>query len=556
MNREIDFYKLYEYSVEVHHDELGSVGRAKLTFGNGKWPNLKFEGGFDGAFGSPKLVDGQKYERIKVVSDTGEIFTLFDFEYRLFSSHADFLAEGDIEAKFKKIYVRYADISEWFMRGQYIQGYLTETLTWVNKPEAIQVEVKTTNEHFSLVTEVRSTSEKTGENLVINEHVIFEFEKLNGLFGVADVRAKCLELSNFISILIACPFSIVSVGVGGEKGEFGYGYFPSFKKVERGSREFSWVDCLMQKRMLDGRWQAAFENYYKSEHREVVLARLAGMQRYDSFWEYKALGYISLLDKVVKKKSHGVRAEVVLPSQDKLDAFNRAVEGVAEKFTDSQKAEMVNIINKVFSWKDRTFAKNFKNAVASADARVIKVINISDDDFSFIKGVRDDIAHGHKIDLGGSGHDRVSQVVNKVTLLLTYWAFLEFGLTSDDFIACLKGSHNPLAHNPGLNRVYLERITGMSDFYEVSEERFKQIEAIKGSQIQACFTRDSNGEIEYSEKYTQMFKDWMRQGKSGVMRPFDMFGIEDSKVKCSGTAYLESGEKKMRLHHVYVIDDR
>lgn len=552
MDREIDFYKSYEHSVEVHHDEFGSVGRAKLTFGDGKWPHLEFERSLE----TRKLVEGQKYDRLKVISDTGETFTLFECQYQVFYAHADFLAEGDVEAKFKKIFIRYADVSEWFLQAQYIQGDVGETLAWVNKPEPIEVKVKTSDEHFSLATEVRRTSEHSGENFVINEHVLFEFERLDGFFDVAGVRAKCLELSSFVSILIACPFSIISVGVESENEGFGYVYFPYFKKIERGGRGFSWTSCLIQKRMLDGRWQTAFENYYKSEHRKVVLARLAGMQRYDSFWEYKALGYISLLDKVVKKKSHGKQAEVVPPSQDKLDAFNGAVEGIAEKLTDSQKAELVSIITKVFSWKDRTFAKNFKSAVASADARVMKIINISDDDFAFIKRVRDDIAHGHALELGGAGHGRVSQVVDKITLLLTYWAFLEFGLTSDDFIACLKGTHNPLAHNPGLNRVYLERITGMSDFYAVSEERFKQIEAVKGSQIQACFTRDSNGELEYSEKYTQMFKDWMKQGKGGEMKPLDMFGIEDRKVKCSGTAYLESGDKRMRLHHVYVIDDR
>ena len=139
MNREIDFYQIYEYSVEVHHDEFGSVGRARLTFGNGKWPYLKFERSFE----TRRLVEGQKYHRLKAVSDTGEVFTLFECEYTLFFIQAAFLAEGDVEEKFKKICIRYADVSEWFMLGQGIHGHLAETLTWVNKPEPIEVIVKT-----------------------------------------------------------------------------------------------------------------------------------------------------------------------------------------------------------------------------------------------------------------------------------------------------------------------------------------------------------------------------------------------------------------------------
>lgn len=554
MNREIDFYKSYEHSVEVHHDEFGYVGRAKLTFGDGQWPHLKFEGAFGGAFGAAKLVDGQKYERLKAVSETGQVFTLFECEYRFFV-RADFIAEGDVEGKFKKIYVRYADVSEWFMARQFFEGNLGETLTWVNKPEPIEVDVKTSEENFSLVTEVRSTSEQLGEDLLINEHVLFEFERLDGFFDVAGVRAKCLELLSFLSILIACPFSIVSVAVETEKGEFGYVYFPYFKKIERAPGSFYWTSCLMQKAMLDGRWQTVFENYYKSEYRKVVWSRLAGMQRYDSFWEYKALGYISLLDKVVKKKLHGVQAEVVPPSQDKIDAFSRAVESVSEKLTDAQKAEVVKIINQVFSWKDRTFARNFKNAVSSLDEHVKKVINFSDDDFSFIKGVRDDIAHGHAIDFGDSGQERVSKIVHKITLLLTYWAYIDFGLTSDDFITCLKTTHNLLARDHVIDRVYLERITGMSDFYTVSERRFEEMSAIKGIGIQSCFTREANGGIEYSEKYTKMLKDWIGKRRTGEMKPLLMFGVEDSKVKCSGTAYLECGDKRLSLHQIYVIDE-
>jgi hypothetical protein len=147
------------------------------------------------------------------------------------------------------------------------------------------------------------------------------------------------------------------------------------------------------------------------------------------------------------------------------------------------------------------------------------------------------------------------QVIDKVTLLLTYLAYLDFGLTSDDFIKCLEGTHNPLAHNPGLDRIYLERITGRSDFYAVSEERLRQIEAVKGVRAQSCFTRDSNGEIEYSEKYTQKLKDWIKRGKAGEMRPLEIFGVENSKVKCSGTAYLECGEMRLGLHHIYVIEE-
>ena len=37
----------------------------------------------------------------------------------------------------------------------------------------------------------------------------------------------------------------------------------------------------------------------------LTSVRLADMQRYDGFWEYRALGYVSLLDKYVSQRSKG-----------------------------------------------------------------------------------------------------------------------------------------------------------------------------------------------------------------------------------------------------------
>ena len=311
----------------------------------------------------------------------------------------------------------------------------------------------------------------------------------------------------------------------------------------------------MQKSMLDGRWQATFENYYKSEYRKVAWARLAGMQRYDSFWEYKAFGYISLLDGVVKKMFRGQRADVLPPAQSNMEALKARIEALQDPLSESQRDELLGIINDVFSSNDRSFSRRYRYAESQSDGRVIKIIDISPGDFSFIKKVRDAIAHGDEIDLAQDGLERVSIIVNKVILLLTYWAYLDFGLTDDDFINCLYGTHNPLALNPGIDRVYLERILEKADFYTVSEKRFEEISAIQGVRNLSCFVRDSGGQIEYSEKYSRMLRDWMRWNKGGMMKPDEMFGVKNSQVKCSGTAYMECGDRRLSLYHIYVIDD-
>jgi hypothetical protein len=137
---------------------------------------------------------------------------------------------------------------------------------------------------------------------------------------------------------------------------------------------------------------------------------------------------------------------------------------------------------------------------------------------------------------------------------LTYWAYIDFGLTADDFINCLSKTHNSLVQNPGLDIIYLERILGKADFYTVSEERFEKIAAIRGVRNLSCFTRSQGGEVDYSDKYTRMLQDWVNLRKGGEMKPSEMFGVEDSEVKCSGTAYIECGDRRLALYHIYVID--
>jgi hypothetical protein len=131
----------------------------------------------------------------------------------------------------------------------------------------------------------------------------------------------------------------------------------------------------------------------------------------------------------------------------------------------------------------------------------------------------------------------------------------QIGLSADDFLRSLSQTHNSAVLGADIDRVRLDRILGLSDFFSVSEQRFDEIASIKGVRVQACFTRDQNGELEYSEKYTSMLKDWMASRTSGAMEPKEIFGIESSKVKCSGTAYLECGDKRLDLVHAYVIDD-
>jgi hypothetical protein len=383
--------------------------------------------------------------------------------------------------------------------------------------------------------------------------VVFAFENGGGLFDVGSVREKCRDLSSFITVLIAQPIDIISVVLVSEDGRFHYAYFPHFKRKSPELKKNYWTRFLIQKNALDGRWQSIFENYYRSEFRTVAWARMAGMLRYDSYWEYRVLGYISLLDGVVKKKASGRQMEISRP-QNRIKLLEEKLGLMSESLSATQKKDLLDTVAEIFSSRDRSFPACYRDAVQGSDARVIAAINISDSDFDLIKRLRNEIAHGDEISQPKTDLTRVSMIVNKVTLLLTYWAFMDFGLNTDDFLQCLYHSHNPLTLHSDLNKVHLSRILGTADFHTVPEGRFKEISTIKGVITNSCFVRDQAGQLQFSEHYTSMLKDWMAQGKSGLMKPEEIFGIDPDKVKFSATAYLECADKHLELFHIYVID--
>ena len=277
------------------------------------------------------------------------------------------------------------------------------------------------------------------------------------------------------------------------------------------------------------------------------------MLRYDSYWEYRVVGYISLLDGVVKKKASGQQMEISRVPH-RIKALEHKLDRMLEPLSSTQKENLLEMFTEDFSSRGRSFSACYRYAVAGSDARVMSAINFSESDFDLIKKLRNEIAHGDEISLPKTNLTRVSMTVNKVTLLLTYWAFADFGLTADDFLQCLYHSHNPLALTSDLDKVHLSRVLGKADFHAVSEERFNEIASIKGVRVDSCFVRDQAGQLQFSERYTLMLKDWMTQRKSGVMKPQEIFGIEPDKVKFSATAYLECADKHLELFHIYVMN--
>ncbi|AOK19899.1 hypothetical protein WT26_29150 [Burkholderia cepacia] len=544
-----------EFNVELHHDQFGRLGSGTLYFGGNRWAcvNLSIS---DSA---PELRTGDaKFDLVKAVTDEGTTFSLCDCKANGIALYADYVIDGDLsETEFDSISIRYSDVSEWFLRWRTVDGSVGETLTWKRIPKGIDVTVKTDTEHFDLRSEYRASRRQQGEDLVLHEHVEFVLSAKNGRFSVADVKEKAHELSCLLSILLAYPATLVSVVASRGSGHYHRIYFPTFERPERDEddRNFSFR-CFIQQSALDGRWQSIFDHYYQSKYRKVCWVRLAGMQRYEGFWEYKALGYVSLLDSYLNIRFDGEkRPEPQLPAQRKVNRFRQSLINQLPAMTDEQRDKIIEIASRSFASDEFSLGDKYRLAVAATDPDVTRIINLSSPDFTFIKKIRDRVAHGDDHGLKQEQYPIVIRTESKIALLLTYWAFLDFGLTAQDFIDCLQNTHSRLRLAAMPDSIHLARVTGSAEFFPVTMEKLQLLRGIKGLRLHGCCLEDKNGELTFSDELTERYANWMHDltKTSGIQDPEKIFGVDKDRARFVSQGYFECGDERLAVHHIWII---
>lgn len=481
MTEIIDFTQQYEFKVEVFDDVLGKLGSGTLHFGAERWTHINF----DSLAVFEVLPEGKIHRALKAKTESGAWFTLFNCK-RIYSSvGAAYVIAGDVSGNFKRIEIRYSDISEWYMPWQRLDGNVGETINWVNPMKHLSTIVKTRHEKFALTSSSETSITRSGEDHVIHEHVLFCFERLNGHFSPKDMQTKALELSNLLSILIAYPLSIISVQVVCENDYTHRTFFSTFRRVERDVSDngFS-LRCFIQQQSIHDRWESIFNLYFSSAYRKVTWTRLAGMQRYEGFWEYRALGYVSLLDKYVDQRYRDgkLREKITVPlgtrAKTKLDA---AIKMLSPLLEESQHAALMTIASNIFAHeRELEFSEKYQRVISASDRDMVKIVNISETDFRLIKDVRNKIAHGKALDLPKADFERIDTIISKIVLLMTYWAFMDFGLTNDDFLRCLNTTHNSLRFRAQPDDVHIDRMTKPESFFSVSKQEFDKLSGIKG----------------------------------------------------------------------------
>lgn len=547
------FTKKYTYSVEVCHSELGNIGGGKLSFGGGQQISIQLSITNQLPQSDSELPLGI----INAVDEKGRNYTLCNSTVYGTTIYADFLIQGKIsDLRFNRVDIRYSDISEWFMRWRRINGKIGETLNWEQLPQEIDASFHQCGRNYNLKTEYIGNIDQIGEDHILHEHIEFCLQSEEGYLSLEDIHKKTRELACLLSILVCHPISLINLSALTDSKKYHQIYFPTFQPVNRSlSDERFLLSCFVQKHALDGQWSNILQNFFNSPHRKIRWTRVAGMQRYNDFWEYKAFGYISLLDSHVTHLASENTNTLTPPPTRKMKALETELKKKALNLEQSAITSTLEAVRKIFSFKStKDFKKKFQFATKSTNPDIIKIVNLSDDDFKFIKNIRDSIAHGNDIGLEDDEYSRVSEIVGKIELLLTYWAFTDFGLSKDIFLKALTNPFSRLRQASKIDTKHLARVTNAAEFFQVTPEVFQTIADRRGAGVFTCFLEGPNGEIELSDHFMQALTEWRKRRHLGAFTSKQIFGVDDNVVRDVSHMYIECGDESLEFHGAYVFD--
>jgi len=537
--------------VELSSDDLGSLGEGKLTFGGGILISVQLSM-------MSTLPSGETEYPVGVVhakSEKGQSFTLYECKVYGQTIYADYLIVGHVpEPQFQRIDVRYADVSEWFLQWRKIEGKVGEKLTWSGLPDEISADFEDGGRQFHLNTQYGGQVAHNGKDHVLREHIEFALQPATGPLTLLDAKEKAMELACLLSILITQPTSILEVAVQTPAGRYFALYFATFKPVARDASVNDFVrDCFVQKHWLDGKWETILRQYFDSPHRKIRWTRLAGMQRYEGFWEYNALGYVFLLDSYV---SHNPPKKAVRPPRPEgMRRLQDALGGFAPPLDQKVLTDVLDTVRQTFSYpQEAKFPEKYAAAIASTDADIVRIVNLSDENFRLIKKVRDKVAHGQALELEEGEFRQIHIVVTRIELLLTYWAYLDFGLSKEDFLMGLRSPFTRLRRFAQIDEKHLARVTDSAEFFSVSADSFGELSSRNLSSVFACFVVDANREIVFSDQFAQSLKDWHKARHGGTFTAEELFGVAPDVVRHVGHLYIECGEQSLEFHSAYLFD--
>ena len=549
MNSEILFARDYSYSVTATHATLGQLGDGRLTFGPGKVTTLQFR------LSTLRLTERQTLDEVHAVSEDGQHFTLFGCQFEQLFLSCQYIVSTETTDAFVLAEVEVLDISPWFFEYQRMQGKPGAKIEWVNTPHEISASLTLDNKNLTVKAYPHTSIDQTDDGHLIKDLVLFSIESTTAL-SISKVRRYTTDLLALLSILLGTAASISSVGVKSDNGSSGYAFFPYYEpEADTGTRKKDSHDYFLKKPIFEANWQTIVQNFFPSELRDPLWLRLSGMKRYNDFWEYKVLGYVTLWEAYVSSQTQSLGKKTIAIPTKAVKRFHEKLDKNRLTLTDEQVQGVKDLADSVFQTREYTLQEKTEIVISQADLHIVKIINLSPDAFVGLRKIRDEIAHGDIITIPPDEHPLLSTRIEKLTLLLTYFAFIEFGLKKDDFLACLRSTWSRMVRGADLNEAHLDKVMGTAEFITLTSENLVALKPLATGQTFPCFYRNDQGEVAYSQEDTKTYSAKLQSNTLGNNPDYnEVFNNHEKKIRYVPNLYFEDDQHNIHFTGVILFE--
>lgn len=485
------------------------------------------------------------------------MFTLFSCELHVIAVYADYIVAGDTLDAFDLVEIEMTEVSSWFFQFQRIDGELGSSVEWKNRPCRVSADITSPLGDFALAIEPCTQLIKVGGGGEIRDSAILSLESGKFDLSLSNIHSIITGLCALFSILLAQPVSVIRVRARGESGGGLSVYFPHYETIDGiGDPLDDRMRFFFKRHLFDENWQTIAQSFFNSQLRDPSWIRLSSMKRYQDFWEYKVAAYVFILDSYVDFKSKALPKKSVKSATLKIDTFNSHLQKLQSPLSREQSIEIMGFVTDIFGTKRHDFREKYEYVVSQVDVDAIKVINMTHENFADLKQFRDDVAHGKPLNVDHAVFAHMPQLTEKLSLLLTYFAFLDFGLTSQHFIACLSQTWSRIVLNSVINRAHLDRVNGSAEFITVSAATLELFGQQTKMRAFCCFDMVRGSEPVFSEYHTELYyKQLFAKKPAGASQdPNDVFQLTDKKVRVVGKVYFEYGCDFLQLDNVFLFE--
>jgi len=497
LEKDISFHKGYEYKSKIYLADIDSYLNGTLKFSSSNLAVFTSNSIFDM---STKEFESIKRNREKIECNAdGYTFTLIDIEIQGNSLYPKYLARSN----------RIDNITS-------VEILLTGFSTWFNQKKESNFEIDGSkiikNLHESKFSEVLNID---GEKYLIESNLCYQtkrVEKQNYLITeytsiIVESQGSSIscELANKISQRIRILFSLLlgynltfeNVWLLSEKKRRIPFYFCHVGE-EKDPFEHD-LECTLLPQYIDSKqqWYTIFNNFFSNKKFDKIWARLPFIFVFRGAWEYELLGYISLLDAYCSEFADKNRNKLPLLKYKEIKDEFLEIIGTHKNELGSEFSSVFesfeSAISGIRNTNLPTFKEKFSALISTIDPRINRVIDLSEEQFSHIKKLRDLCAHGQPVITLNSTNINYEFIVrDKIRLLLTYFYYRNLGLDEETFALSLRGTTNKVVRNANINKFARDQIIGDIPKYKVDEKNFKKIPAKNSSNIVIRYSKSSN----------------------------------------------------------------